>query len=264
MFQKIATRYYWYQNDHLGTPQDIVDRNGRIVWSATYDAFGNIHITIAEIENNLRFPGQYFDGETGLHYNYFRYYQRSTGRYITPDPIGLAGADVNLYRYVASNPVNWIDPLGLWPTEIHNRIIREAFRNLPFHLRDAIERGSAYADTLQSGKYAYIHGMRSWGQDIPEAQRAMDDYIKQHLNNYKCLKEKGNIDAFFELGMALHPIMDQTSPSHKGFQVWDPLHMTVPSLSRHWLAEREMSAQQMQETINAINQALSLYGINFR
>ena len=61
---------------------------------------------------NLRFPGQYYDDETGLHYNYFRYYDPSTGRYITSDPIGLQGG-LNTYGYVDGNPVNWFDEYGL-------------------------------------------------------------------------------------------------------------------------------------------------------
>jgi RHS repeat-associated protein len=60
----------------------------------------------------LIFPGQYYDPETGLHYNYFRYYNPQTGRYVTPDPIGLEGG-INLFSYVAGNPVNFLDPLGL-------------------------------------------------------------------------------------------------------------------------------------------------------
>jgi RHS repeat-associated protein len=60
----------------------------------------------------LRFPGQYYDAETGLHYNYHRYYDPDTGRYLTPDPIGLAGG-INPFVYVQNNPINMIDPWGL-------------------------------------------------------------------------------------------------------------------------------------------------------
>ncbi len=70
-------------------------------------------------------PGQYFDAESGLHYNYHRYYDPSIGRYITPDPIGLAGLDPNIYGYVQNNPINLIDPLGLLTYE-QNRQRRRA------------------------------------------------------------------------------------------------------------------------------------------
>ena len=107
-----TTEVYYVHNDHLGTPQAITDKNQAIVWQARYDPFGKATVTTGLLENNVRFPGQYFDGETGLHYNYYRYYDPSTGRYITSDPIGLRSG-LNTYAYVNANPLSYIDPLGL-------------------------------------------------------------------------------------------------------------------------------------------------------
>ncbi|MEO6680326.1 MAG: RHS repeat-associated core domain-containing protein, partial [Pseudomonas sp.] len=106
-----ATPFY-YQLDHLGTPQELTDYSGEIMWSAKYRAYGNLAaLDVAEIDNPLRFQGQYFDAETGLHYNRHRYYNPGTGRFLTPDPIKLAGG-LNNYQYVP-NPTGWVDPLGL-------------------------------------------------------------------------------------------------------------------------------------------------------
>jgi RHS repeat-associated protein len=66
------------------------------------------------VVNNLRFPGQYFDAETGLHYNYHRVYDPETGRYLQPDPTGIRGGRNHLYVYAGGNPVIWIDPWGLF------------------------------------------------------------------------------------------------------------------------------------------------------
>jgi RHS repeat-associated protein len=63
--------------------------------------------------NNIRLPGQYYDSETGFHYNHFRYYDPRVGRYVTPDPIGQSGG-INLFTYALCNPVNATDPLGLF------------------------------------------------------------------------------------------------------------------------------------------------------
>ncbi|MHC8289344.1 RHS repeat-associated core domain-containing protein [Pseudomonas sp. XS1P51] len=106
---------FYYQLDHLGTPQELTDFGGEIVWSAKYDAYGKItHLAFGggeQLNQPLRFQGQYFDVESGLHYNRHRYYDPEVGRYLTPDPVKLAGG-LNQYRY-ALNPTGWVDPLGL-------------------------------------------------------------------------------------------------------------------------------------------------------
>lgn len=119
LFTKIGDKYYFYQNDQLGTPQKLTGVSGEQVWDARYDAFGQAQLDTAAIENNLRFPGQYFDKESGLHQNFHRDYDLTTGRYITSDPIGIKGG-INLYLYVKANPLKLSDPLGLETPSISN------------------------------------------------------------------------------------------------------------------------------------------------
>src|SRR5690606_34353035 len=107
-----GSRLYHYHLDHLGTPQEITDERGQLVWGVSYRAYGSVALAHElVIDNPLRFQGQYFDEESGLHYNRFRYYDPACGRFINQDPIGLAGG-INNYQYVP-NPIHWIDPLGL-------------------------------------------------------------------------------------------------------------------------------------------------------
>ncbi|MDP5143335.1 RHS domain-containing protein [Rheinheimera baltica] len=106
---------YFYQLDQLGTPLSLTDSDNNIVWQANYSVFGKATVTVNKIDNPIRFQGQYYDSESGLHYNHFRYYAPQTGRFISQDPIGLLGS-INHYQY-APNHINWIDPLGLCAKE---------------------------------------------------------------------------------------------------------------------------------------------------
>jgi RHS repeat-associated protein len=113
LFLRESGQYYFYQNDHVGTPHNIYSTSGAFTWSAEYGSFGETTTKQDSVlTNNLRFAGQYYDQETGLHYNYFRYYDPNTGRYLRTDPIGLAGG-IRLYAYVSNNPITSIDPFGL-------------------------------------------------------------------------------------------------------------------------------------------------------
>lgn len=104
---------FYYHNDHLGTPLAMTDRNGTVVWRAAYDPFGAAQVDErSRVTNNFRFPGQYYDEESGLHYNWHRYYDPRTGRYMTADPIGL-DAGLNLFSYSDGNPLKYTDRLGL-------------------------------------------------------------------------------------------------------------------------------------------------------
>ncbi|WP_370262388.1 RHS repeat domain-containing protein [Limnobacter sp.] len=113
-----------YHTDHIGTPQELSNSEGRIVWQARFKAYGALALaSVSEVANPLRFQGQYFDEETGLHYNRHRYYDPQCGQFTTQDPIGLAGG-LNAYQY-APNPVTWVDPWGLTCKELKPQVIKD-------------------------------------------------------------------------------------------------------------------------------------------
>ncbi|PWJ72508.1 UNVERIFIED_ORG: RHS repeat-associated protein, partial [Pantoea agglomerans] len=149
----------WYHNDVSGLPRELTGTDGSVVWRAVYRAWGNtLRTEQAAAENAepvyqpLRYQGQYFDAETGLHYNRFRYYDPDAGRFVSQDPIGLAGG-VNLYQY-APNPLSWIDPLGL---------ARKCEPSSPGSMQKEVERGQAPREIERvdrghiPGQEAHVH-----------------------------------------------------------------------------------------------------------
>jgi RHS repeat-associated protein len=131
-------RFYAVHTDHLGTPRSITDDTNKVVWQWAYSAFGDnkptgilkattnskaaitnspklLTATSPSFAVNLRFPGQYWDEESKLSYNYFRNYQPNQGRYTQADPIGLEGG-WSRFGYVSANPLMFIDPDALRKT----------------------------------------------------------------------------------------------------------------------------------------------------
>ncbi len=92
----------------------MIDVNSNTVWQADWDSFGTLNLTINTVENNLRFPGQYYDSEIGFYYNFHRYYMPEVGRYLREDEVKNKW-DFNLYVYVGGNPVMGIDNEGNFP-----------------------------------------------------------------------------------------------------------------------------------------------------
>jgi RHS repeat-associated protein len=126
-----GTKHYAIQSDHLNTPRRLIQSDGQVAWQWAYSAFGDEKPTTAKtrfanaelnqsfgttavpaVTFNLRYPGQYFDAESGLHYNYHRSYSATTGRYTQSDPIGLDGG-WNRFVYTDADSINFFDEDGL-------------------------------------------------------------------------------------------------------------------------------------------------------
>lgn len=161
--------FWFYHCDHLGTPQEMTDHTGAVIWKAEYKAWGECKAEKAKsnffedseiISNNIRFQGQYFDQETGLHYNRYRYYSPYVGRFISKDPIGLLGGD-NVYAY-APNPVSWIDPLGLSTT---NQIRRDSTKGDKEFSTNRAARREAMRQAGIPTSQSYTSSLKFMGND---------------------------------------------------------------------------------------------------
>ena len=169
---------YYYINDHLGTPQRLITGEGTVVWQSAALPFGRTQVQLGTVQNNLRFPGQYFDAETGLHYNWHRYYDPDTGRYLSPDPIGLDGG-LNLYAYVGNDPVNWIDPEGLYAGATTLIVIPEPSTTAAGTVMLLAAVATIPGDTGPDGKFE-----EKWRRDKgrPEIKRGHGSQDHIHVN----------------------------------------------------------------------------------
>ncbi|MET8182216.1 DUF6531 domain-containing protein [Streptomyces sp. NPDC005336] len=130
---EIDSRFFAIVTDLVGTPSELVDEHGDIAWHTRSTLWGaTAWAASSTTYTPLRFPGQYHDPETGLHYNFFRHYDPETARYLTPDPLGLSPAP-NPLAYVP-NPHTWVDPLGLKCADLpEGHTSQPAFKNDPYN-----------------------------------------------------------------------------------------------------------------------------------
>ena len=105
---------HYFHCDQIGIPREMTDKDGNLLWFGNYTGWGRLKEETKVTDSAyqpFRLQNQYADRETGLHYNFFRYYDPDAGRFVNQDPIGLWGGE-NFYQF-AENVTGWIDPYGL-------------------------------------------------------------------------------------------------------------------------------------------------------
>lgn len=210
----------YYLTDALRSVIVLADETGSVRTQYTYDPFGRVTISGEANDNPFQFTGRENDG-TGLHYYRARYYSPELQRFISADPIGILGGDINFHAYVANNPTNWIDPSGLYFFPYHFFLSYEAMR-LTGHdpITSAITGfGSVWADIKhgsQETKTANEHGMATPWQTWEQAEAGTRRFINLQISKRNPVN----------LGFGLHAGEDIYPKGH-GYKTYEKGKLTA-------------------------------------
>jgi RHS repeat-associated protein len=263
----------FFEADGLGSVTSLSGATG-ITDTYTYKPFG-ITTATGSNPNRFRFTGREWDSETNLYYYRARYYDPSTGRFISEDP---ARSTSNFYPYTRNNPVNRTDPLGLWDTYTHHALIWNALKGCGVSNEDIwqIQEESDFADLIwQLPGDAYKHSMKAPWQSSADAIQQSDSWVQDNLNSAASMYQTYGDTASVSnptstwttpFGDALHTIMDSTSPMHR--QKGQPLNWPGSTTLHHgssstppgsWFGSGEtwenMTPGLMQQNIQNIRNA---------
>jgi RHS repeat-associated protein len=274
--------------DHLGSTRLVTDATGAVLARHDYLPFGEEipalfgnRSSVTGYNNSddtkQKFTAKERDAESGLDFFGARYMSSAQGLFTSPDPSRLSAfidspQSWNMYTYAYNNPFRFVDKNGRWPTTIHNQIIDAAFPNLSSVQRQILKDVSAHQDAFltggtilggQANDLSYEHAMRGPGQSVADAQSDYQYFVSLYENsatkaqiNFWVAGNPGlSKDALAMFGVALHAILDSTSPAHAGFQVWD---LWNPALVwRHDRAESSISPQQLNTAVTAAKKAFN-------
>jgi RHS repeat-associated protein len=209
-------------------------------------------------ENTSQYTGRENDNN-GLYFYRARYYDPVLKRFISEDPIGLAGG-INSHAYVGGNPISLNDPNGLWSESVHGKLIDGAFPGYGNYYRDVMKDGSRHVDgwwnQIPGIGNDYEHAMSSSSMSKSDSREAACKFVKYNLSMYKELRKQSKYEnlAYHHLGRAMHTLMDSTSPSHNDFKGWSLFnyheHGDFPKSK-----ESSISKQTFQRTIDIMRSA---------
>lgn len=207
--------------DGQGSTIALADSSGVVQTSYTYDPFGNTTSTGTSSSNSTQFTGRENDG-TGLYFYRSRYYSPDLQRFISEDPVGISSG-INVYAYVANDPVNFTDPLGQFPSryKVHvhqwsvDRVLKDRVSPEELKmLKDGVKE--ADKDEWQDVPNSHRHAMTPSDMSKTDARKKANDFVRDELNQ---ARNATNVaDAMRHLSYAMHAMQDAASPAHAGFQ----------------------------------------------
>lgn len=168
----------FYQADGLGSVTSLSTSVGTVSDSFVYDSFGNVTSSTGTFTQPFRYTGREWDAETGLYYYRARYYDASTGRFLSEDPAGSIGSE-NIYAYTGNNPLNWIDPSGLRMTPAQCKEIRKQIKRLSIKLAKELVKYNPIADGKGRSRMKWGKKLTSPGGHYEE----MGNYATGIINN---------------------------------------------------------------------------------
>lgn len=235
----------YFLQDHVRSTVGLTNAGGGVVERMRYEPFGE---SAGNSLTRYGFTGRERDAGTRLLYYRARWYDPQQGRFISEDPIGLAGG-ANQYAYAMNDPINNVDPRGLWSSKSHPEIVQINYglgkvlvptgrwisegvhqisidRVLSSYLsakdRAILKEMQVVADKDQTAEGAIKHAMSSSGMSRSEARREANDFVRKELAAARRCQELGfHEEAMKHLGLAVHALQDATSPSHADFQPWE-------------------------------------------
>jgi RHS repeat-associated protein len=281
--------------DHLGSTRLVTNAAGAAIRCADYMPFGeDVPAGVGSRGNcwgtglypaspdvvSEKFTGKERDAETGLDFFGARYMSSAQGRFTGPDPSRLSAfidspQSWNMYTYAYNNPFRFVDKNGKWPTAIHNQIIDAAFPNLTPGQRQILKDVSAHQDAILTGgtilggqgsDQSPEHAMRAPGQSVADAEADYQNFVstnedaaaKAQISFWIAGNPGFSNDALKKFALALHAVLDSTSPAHAGFQVWD--WRNYPQVRQHIRNENTITTQQLN---NAVGAAQNAYNSTF-
>jgi RHS repeat-associated protein len=264
----------WYLTDRLGSVRDIADNTGAVQDHINYDGFGNATETNSSFGDRYKWTGRELDNESGLQYNRARYYDPKIGRWLSQDPIGFAGGDSNLYRYVGDNTENGIDPVGLDFISSLTRVRHLGFRaygytdarlkRLARYRREIQLAADVYRITVQAFDVSALATVCTYYYDVwigdvgryefPRTARNIQrtvDHEQQHINHARAWYD-ANKPVYWALNrqtfqsqvaaeQAIQTVQTQIDQSWQAFQTGERNH-TNPGWGEYHGAPPEHSA----------------------